>query len=172
MHVKNVILDLDETIINSIPTDEKCDGRIKAFKMYDMKDYYLIFERPNVQDFLTELFSKYNVSVWTAATKLYALFVIEKVILRNDRKLDLILFSNHCDYSNKKYKGGKDLDLLFKALPERYSYDNTIIVDDQSYVKKVQPDNCYQIKQFKVNDENSHNDRELDKVLSYLDKKS
>lgn len=171
MSIQNVILDLDETIINSIPTDEECDDKIKVFKMHDMEDYYLVFERPNVQKFLDELFSKYNVSVWTAATKLYALFVIEKVILKKDRKLDLILFSNHCDYSSKKYKGGKDLNMIFDVLPDTYTECNTIIVDDQDYVKKVQPDNCYQIKEFKVMKEDSHKDSELMNVLSYLDDK-
>lgn len=172
--IKNVILDLDETIINSFPTedfDAECDEhneKLQIFKVHNMDDYYMVFERPYLQDFLDNLFEKYNVSVWTAATKLYALFIINNIILKKGRKLDFILFSSHCDYSNKHYKGGKDLQLLFDTLPQEYTKDNTIIIDDQNYVKEVQEKNCFQVKEFKAFEKNSHQDKELHKVLSFL----
>ena len=48
--VKNIILDLDETLISAIPS---CDlntqhpkPKVKRFTFHDMEGYYIIFERP------------------------------------------------------------------------------------------------------------------------------
>ena len=95
----NIILDLDQTIISSEPFEsldnKKHEKKIKLFNYKNMDDYYLVFERPGLQKFLKFLFKNFNVSVWTAATKDYALFIIENMILKNkkNRHLDYIFFS-------------------------------------------------------------------------------
>jgi hypothetical protein len=55
-----------------------------------MENYYIIFERPGLQQFLTFLFKNFNVSIWTAASKDYALFIIDKIIIagNKNRKID------------------------------------------------------------------------------------
>jgi TFIIF-interacting CTD phosphatase-like protein len=82
----NFILDLDQTIISGEPVEEysieKNKKKASKFRFETMENYYIIFERPGLQQFLTFLFKNFNVSIWTAASKDYALFIIkiEKLI--------------------------------------------------------------------------------------------
>ena len=46
---------------------------MEKFSYHDMDGYYIVFERPGLQEFLDYLFANYIVSVWTAATKDYAI---------------------------------------------------------------------------------------------------
>ena len=73
-------------------------------------------ERPHLQEFLDYLFENYNVSIWTAASKDYALYIINYVILKEpERKLNFVFFSHHCDIAKKlKKKSPKDLEMLEK----------------------------------------------------------
>ena len=53
--------------------------RTPPFSPQEKKDgHYKVFERPGLQEFLDYLFANFNVSVWTAASKSYALFIIDK----------------------------------------------------------------------------------------------
>ena len=119
MERKNIIFDLDETLISAISEKEfKSKHRIhterqnifdKKHEYIDMDGYYHVFLRPGLQNFLDYIFENFNVSIWTAASKDYALFIIEKIILaRPNRKLDYIFFSYHCDISKKVKNGIKD----------------------------------------------------------------
>ena len=115
----NFILDLDQTIISAETCEnfdkKKYETKSKLFKFHDMDGLYYIFERPNLQNFLNELFNKFNVSVWTAASKDYALFIINKIILKNkNRKLDWIFFDYHCDISKKLTDNTKSLKILWE----------------------------------------------------------
>ena len=81
----NVILDLDATCICSEKIsdlnleDTDVINKIKKFKSHNMDDFYIVFERPHLQQFLNFLFRNYNVSVWTAASKSYAIFIVQKI---------------------------------------------------------------------------------------------
>ena len=165
----NVFLDLDNTLISAEAIEDFPFARpgIKEkavqFTIHDMDGYYIVFERPGVQEFLDWLFSKYNVSVWTAASKDYALFIIDRVILtKPNRQLDYILFSYHCDLSKKIYKSHKKLQLVFDTfkLPG-YTPDNTIIIDDLHEVQKCQPNNAFQIHAFEILADKSEHDTHL-----------
>lgn len=171
----NIMLDLDGTMIYADPTEDydfkKNEDKAKNFKYHDMDGYYIVFERPGVQKFLDWLFKNYNVSVWTAASKDYALFVIDKVILKDkSRKLDFILFSYHCDVSSSKKKGTKDLTTLGDVfgLPG-YDADNTIILDDYNEVHRTQPGNCIIARAFDFNNSNSENDGFLPALKPHLE---
>lgn len=173
--IKNVILDLDNTLIYAEPVEDMNDEiekKFKFFKHHDMDGYYVVFERPGVQEFLDYLFENYNVSVWTAATKNYALFVIKNVILtKPERHLDYIFFYYHCGVSRRVYKCDKKLNLLwdtFKLL--NYNEDNTIIIDDNDDVISSNPKNSIQIEQFDVKNKNSQKDKELEKIREKLEK--
>lgn len=167
--IKNVVLDLDNTLISAEPIEEfpfespgirdKC---IK-FPIYDMDGYYIIFERPHLQQFLDYLFSNFRVSVWTAATKDYALFIIKHIILtKPERTLDHILFSYHCDISEQKFDYSKKLDCLYNVFKiDGYNSTNTIIIDDLQEVFTCQPKNAIHIKAFKILDDGSEQDNEL-----------
>ena len=118
----NLLLDLDQTMISAEADEEydfkKYKEKSKLFEFNDMDGYYLVFARPGLQEFLDYIFKNFNVSIWTAASKDYALFIIEKMILvgKKERKLDWIFFSYHCDVSKKHKKGSKDLSILLGFL--------------------------------------------------------
>jgi len=175
----NVVLDLDNTLIcaeyqTEFPFGE--DGakeKALKFRFHDMDGYYIVFERPGVQEFLDELFDLYNVSVWTAASKDYAIFIIKEVILKDKkRKLDYAMFSHHCDISKDLYnKNSKDLRLIHKTFGiEGHNKSNTVIIDDLPEVYKSQPSCCIPVKAFEFFDSGSYNDVELKKILQSIRK--
>jgi hypothetical protein len=174
----NVILDLDQTLI-SAEADEELDfekfkEKAKLFDFKDMDGYYLVFERPHLQEFLDFLFKNFNVSIWTAASKDYAMFIIEKIILKkSNRNLDYVFFSYHCDLSKKKKKASKDLSMLWDEYEfdkEKYNKDNTIILDDYSEVYDTQPDNCVMVVPFEFQKEGSENDNFLKELKEHMKK--
>lgn len=161
----NFILDLDETLISAEATEDydqkKYDKKAKKFKFHTMEDYYIVFERPHLQEFLDFLFSNFNVSIWTAASKDYALFIIEQIILKNhpERKIDYIFFSYHCNASKKVKNGTKDLSILWDIYKiDGFNKNNTVIFDDYNEVYKTQTNNCIIAKPFKFLNDNSEND--------------
>ena len=171
----NYILDLDNTLISAVPTEEydfkKFRNKAKKFDFENMDDYYIIFQRPGLQDFLDYLFENFNVSIWTAATKDYALFIIEKIILKDrpERKIDWIFFSKHCNVSERHKNGTKDLSMLWEYYKiANYNVYNTVILDDYDEVYKTQPDNCIIADAFEFTDENSENDNFLPSLLPKL----
>jgi TFIIF-interacting CTD phosphatase-like protein len=174
-HKKNIILDLDQTIISAEATEEynfeKNKDKAKKFKYHNMDSYYIVFERPGLQKFLNFLFSNFNVSVWTAASKDYALFIIEKIIIANkkNRKLDWVFFSYHCDISKRLKSGTKDLQVIWEDFDiPGYSKDNSVILDDYDEVFKTQKNNCIIAHPFEFTDKNSENDNFLEKLQPEL----
>jgi TFIIF-interacting CTD phosphatase-like protein len=167
----NILLDLDNTLISSLSKKEEkhiYKPRMKKFRWENMENVYKVFERPGLQPFLDFLFKHFNVSIWTAASKTYALFIIDKFILDNhpERTLDYIFFSHHCKRSNKIKKTQKSIEILknnFKL--HNYNRYNTYIIDDHPEVFKSQPDNCIQIKPFEFVNRQSYNDTELQTTI-------
>jgi TFIIF-interacting CTD phosphatase-like protein len=172
---KVVILDLDQTVISAEADDEynfdKHKHKAKKFNYKDMDGYYIVFERPGLQKFLDFLFEHFNVSIWTAASKDYALFIIDKIILngKKNRHVDWIFFSYHCDISKRLKSGTKDLSILWEnyKIPG-YSKDNTVIIDDYDEVHNTQPDNCIIALPFEFTEEGSEKDDYLKKLQPEL----
>ena len=172
----NILLDLDQTIISAEPEDEfdfnENKNKAKKFEFSNMDGYYIIFERPGLQEFLDYLFNNFNVSVWTAASKDYALFIIDKIILKgkSNRKLDWFFFSYHCDLSRKKKGSSKDLSMIWDVYKiEGYNKNNTVIIDDfYDEIFKIQPDNCIIAPPFYFTAENSENDEYLTQLRKSL----
>lgn len=170
----NVILDLDQTLISGeeLPSFDFKKGRdkMKKFDHKTMENFFVIFARPHLQEFLDFLFANFNVAVWTAATKDYALFIVKHFILtKPGRKLDFIFYSHHCDMSQKLKKGLKGLSMLWDVFKlKRYNQNNTIIVDDNPDVLVSQECNVIQIKPFEYTARASFNDTELFKVQETL----
>jgi TFIIF-interacting CTD phosphatase-like protein len=174
----NIILDLDQTVISAEASEEldfkKYQEKSKLFRSDDMDGYYMVYSRPYLQDFLDYIFKNFNVTIWTAASKDYALFIIEKIILdkKVDRKLDFIFFAYHCDISKKTKKYSKELCMLWDIhkLPG-YSSKNTVIIDDfKADVHKCQPNNCIISPPFKFTKDGSENDTFLKDIIPQLDK--
>jgi TFIIF-interacting CTD phosphatase-like protein len=172
----NIILDLDQTLISAeeVKGNKSSNYKIKSelFELHDMDGYYDVFSRPYLQEFLDYIFKNFNVSIWTAASKDYALFIIENIILskKSERKLDYIFFSYHCSLSKKEKKYTKELSMLwdFYYLPG-YELNNTVIIDD--FIEDVhicQTNNCIIAPPFEFEKEGSENDTFLKDIIPKL----
>jgi TFIIF-interacting CTD phosphatase-like protein len=147
---------------------------MKNFTYNDFEKHYVIFERPGLQKFLDTIFQNYNVSVWTAASKDYALFVIKKFILtKPGRHLDFVFYSHHCDMSKNMKRGLKGLSMLWDVFGlKHYSAANTVIIDDNPDVLKGQEANVIAIKPFHFSDRASYRDNSLEMVEQELERRS
>ena len=170
----NVLLDLDLTLVYSEPAEDfdfvANKDKMDRIGHEDMDGVYIIFQRPGLQTFLTYLFENFNVSVWTAASKDYALFIIDKIILKEpDRKLDWIFFSYHCDISKKHTGRSKSLSMLWDVynIPG-YSKRDTVIIDDHIEVFDTQRGNCIIAEPFVFSNEGSEEDDYLDRLIPQL----
>lgn len=161
----NIILDLDQTLISSeVPSKVNRMGKkVMKFDSHMLESEYVVFGRPHLQEFLEYLFEHFNVSVWTAASKSYALFIIDKFILTNpSRKLDFIFFSYHCQLSKKVKNELKSVSILWDVFGlAGYNTSNTLIIDDNDEVFRNQKCNCFHIKPFSVLGKDSEYDNEL-----------
>lgn len=155
----NVILDLDETLVSShgvsnFPFDKPdIRNKILNYTFHNMESYYIIFERPHLQDFLKFLFKNFNVSVWSAGSKDYVAFIVNNVILKPDptRKLDYLLWSYHCKDSNKKHKNKKCLKILWDDYKlDEFTKKNTVLVDDMKETCQPQKKNCINVPVFDI----------------------
>ena len=182
----NLILDLDETIIHSVSSDEmkhmenkkhkshKNLEKLEGLKSHDMDGQYTVIERPGLQSFLDFAFENFNVSVWTAASKEYALFIINEVILKGDgRQLDLVMWSDHCDISKKKFKNKrriKDLQLIWDSdgAGSTYAQSNNLILDDNEDVFNGQEKNCVSMYPFQVDNDDFATDDFLNRLQPEL----
>lgn len=170
----NVILDLDQTLICSEELkkfdQKKHKQKMKNFKYEIFENLYIIFERPGLQAFLDYLFENFNVSVWTAASKDYALFIVAKFILTNSkRKLDFVFYSHHCDMSIKLKRGLKGLSIIWDVFGlKKYNAQNTVIVDDNPSVIKNQKCNVIPVHPFYFENRASYRDDEFTKIKDTL----
>lgn len=173
----HVILDLDNTIINSLEPTEKQAKNLVSYILKDENDEveYIIYERPHLQEFLDYLFENFKVAVWTAATKDYALFIIDNIILQNrpERHLEFFLFRYHSDISEELTDGvcPKDLNMVWDNFKD-FTKENTIIIDDLEDVYMPQMYNSYPIPPFIANKKGAKNDVELLKLMRKMDDES
>lgn len=173
--MKHIVLDLDQTLISSELVSEfdiRNEDKMNLFRYSTMDNYYYIFERTGLQEFLSYIFKHFKVSVWTAASKDYALFIIENIILgkHKNRRLEWIFYSYHCDISQKLKKSIKDLTVLsdvFK-ISEFEDPSESFILDDNEEVYEAQPDRCLIAKPFNFTDKGSENDDFLNQVMEQL----
>ena len=170
----NLLLDLDQTLIYSEPSEDFdfTTNQDKMDKMdhHDMDGVYVIFQRPGLQTFLTYLFENFNISIWTAASKDYALFIINNIILKDpSRKLDWIFFSYHCEISKKHTGHSKSLSVLWDIYKiPGYSKKDTVIIDDYNEVFDTQRGNCIVAEPFIFSNNDSENDDFLIRLIPHL----
>jgi hypothetical protein len=164
----NIVLDLDNTLVFGLEyTILKNNRNVfevfdKSLKYADFIDpltkisLYRIYARPYLKEFLDFLFKNFNVSVFTAADKDYAQFVINNFILTKERKdkgykLDFIFYRYHFNLSVTMYNKAKNLEMLWNYYKFYCFFPcNTLIVDDLEDVIKSNPNNSIQAKYFSI----------------------
>jgi len=151
----SLFLDLDCTLVNSLDLQElrKAPREFqRKFRYIDMKGYYRIFQRPHLQVFLDYAFANFNVSIFTAADKDYALFIAEKLILtKPNRKLQHFFYGYTSGLSEAYFDSPKDLRLLWDVLKvEGLTPCSTILLDDLSDVFEANPRNVIRAKKFEL----------------------
>lgn len=181
MAIKNIILDLDNTIVSSLKCNDQTKTTINRlidedkyiyYKLFDNNELiYVIFGRKDIYEFIDFLFQHFNVSVWTAASRCYASFVTQS-ILKKDQQCDYIFFDYHCKISKKLYnKQSKNLNILekFFKLPG-YNTENTIIIDDLEKICNEKVNYKYILSSYfditKNYDQNK--DNELKRIINVL----
>jgi TFIIF-interacting CTD phosphatase-like protein len=162
-----VFLDLDQTVVHAVEKGEVNGSIMKRskekFAHHTMEDEpkYTVFERPGLQPFLDFLFENFNVAVWTAASKDYALFVVDKCIRagKPERRVQYTLVSYHGDVSRKVSKKSKSLAEISGTMGlHDCQRHNTLIVDDYDEVYYTQPNNCVIAPGFYIDDKKSEED--------------
>ena len=157
MNIKNIVLDIDNTLLWACP---KRETKIKGDFSFDVD--YEIFIRPQLYTFLDYIFSKYNVGIFTAACKDYALDVVNHILPQYKDKIQFIFHSS--DYWTCKVKTGGKKDLNFVSEHTNFLAEETIIIDDCYEVKYTNGDRCIQIKRFL----GESDDSEFLKIMSLL----
>ena len=164
----NVILDLDSTCIFAVEyhkLDEIDQRAIKQLRYLDHYDngvpIYRIFERPGLQQFLTYLFTNFNVAVWTAAEYNYGKDIVNNFILNHNPNRHITFFfakrmfeQAAIMYNTPKRKfPSKPLEFIYSRFPGWHSC-NTYIIDDNPDVYRSNPTTCLKIKPFNIISEN------------------
>lgn len=143
---KNLVLDLDETLVRS----EFDDWKLLAHMVLNndqemMKSVYTGVvsgdrlwgrKRNFVDDFLDFAHSEFNVIYWTAGTEDYANFIVG-MLTRGKHKPYKVLSRKDCDRS-----GGQTKKPLYKIYDENIRPENTLVVDDRHDYMEPNPDNA------------------------------
>jgi hypothetical protein len=163
----HIYLDLDETLLNT-PTlnSENLDKKIvkkckKQIKVYKHEEGFLIFERPYLQEFLDFIFQYFIVSVFTAASKSYANFILKNIILKKkQRKLLYFFYNVHTDFIDKRMKikhgiySHKNLNELYDTfklnIAKSIPLSKTYIIDNHSLVSVKQKSKHFSITNFEI----------------------
>lgn len=178
----NLVLDLDNTLISSISNRElKQMKNINSRKLEykDMDSYYRVFYRPHLKEFLEYAFTNFHVTVWTAASRDYAAFIIDNILLDNNSKkqytiapkkqLRLFLYDDNCDQSQELYNKDSPKDLRYLYNFTGYHPCNTIIMDDLYEVYQANPKQTLRAVYFDAKKDKSEKDTFLLEAIKKLE---
>tara|TARA_B100001093_G_C26838865_1_gene1019614 strand:- start:2335 stop:2928 length:594 start_codon:yes stop_codon:yes gene_type:complete len=177
----NLILDIDETIVKTIvPSHNNLNlldkEGVKQISIFNKK--YLVFFRPNLENFIDFCFNNFNIGFWTAGSSIYCNIILKIILSDEQYKNCSIIFArddnNYVNlktnkvYSNVTDKNSirKPLSLLWseEVFKEIFNKENTIIIDDNPNIKIDNPNNSILIKEFKK----ESNDNVLEKLIVFL----
>jgi hypothetical protein len=172
----NIILDLDNTLICSISKNVKTPPILNYSLNHTYYQNYIIYGRPYLHYFLTEINKFANISVWTAAGKEYANFVVNH-FFPPSIKLTFFYHGEHTEQLMRSSYKMKPLNYLFERYPNHFNKYNTLIIDDLPFVIQSNKEYSIQITPFEINESKINNyydlmtilnDNELVKILNKL----
>jgi TFIIF-interacting CTD phosphatase-like protein len=189
----NLVLDLDNTLISSISFREmkrlkNLDKRKLKYKV--MHKDYRVYYRPYLAEFLEYAFANFHVTVWTAASRDYAAFIIDNILIDEKpvtssvhdpryiktnirgrvipRQLKMFLYDENCDQSQKFFDKDSPKDLRYLHNFEGYRPCNTIIMDDLPEVYDANPKHTLRAPYFDAKKEESEEDTFLLEAIEKL----
>ena len=152
-----LILDLDETLIYSIPTEEYQNEK------YDFligEDFY-VKKRPHVEDFLLEISEHFDLAVWTAATSGYGQKIVKELFDKNN--LEILFFHSRSNCVSKEYvRIGDDYypqQYFIKDLSKikkKFNLDKVLMVDDIKLSLQRNYGNLVHVTPFRGDSEDTH----------------
>jgi len=163
---KNLVLDLDDTLIYTIVLNKSDHANIGKYSCYpnmlvqfdDMVCRNIVYFRPHVFEFIRKVAINHNLYVYTHGTEMYCKIIVS--VLTN------LMNFNPFEKMYWRVDGNvitKDLALL------GLSSHNTIIIDDNHKVWSATPDNVIVIKPYQgPKRDNYTTDNELLKILTIL----
>ena len=196
-----VVLDLDQTLIHSIPLSEShkpaIQARLKAYareagpylRKSTMPGQYVVYARPGLDEFLDRVMAKCDVVIFTMASLSYAWWVIRTYILgskpsQRRKHILAVLTEPQCTMSQTHAKvvglprnriaasSPKWLSYLFDRHPELgLDKKYTVFLDDLVSVQQANPDHAVFTPPFDVLQAGSGHDRYLWQVQDELDKR-
>lgn len=170
----NVVLDLDNTLIHSVQYNNISTvpsvWKNKGTRL--IPGDYVTFRRPHLEKFLDFLFENFNVGVFTAASKDYANEIVWQFVQdKPGRKVDFLLSASDLQASKQLY-GSETMKKLNYIWDNLQVYDyypcNTIIIDDNLYVKKSNYYNTLSVHPFYVTEQDSEYDSTLLEAMDAL----
>ncbi len=145
-----LILDLDETLIHACLTDRRGPPEINAFNFF-------IYKRPYLEEFLKDVFSLYNVAIWSTGSDDYV-EVIAKAIQPEGETFEFVWGRSRCTARQVTLKhlsetyitgGGVEYIKPLKKLKKKgFSMDRILIVDDSPYKSVENYGNAIYIKPY------------------------
>lgn len=157
----HILLDLDHTIISSLPlveemgatadiptAEDKALLKLMFAEHFILGNKFVLYERPHLQAFLDRIFKAYTVSVCTAASQGYAADIIEKVILRNGRQLKYVFWNSHGVHSAEACNGNHKCIKFLRNIMK--TDDRVILIDDTPNWALGQKDNVIIVPAFNI----------------------
>ena len=153
----NIVLDLDNTLVCAVPFSQLHLLPSDLSLIYhdfivdeiNNNNNTRIFARPHLHKMLLSVSKFANISVWTAAGKEYADFVVSR-FFPSSIPIEFLFHSEQVEDAVRTYFRFKPLEYIYSFYPTTYSQNNTIIVDDLTDVASANPNNSIQIKAFKI----------------------
>ena len=162
----NIVLDLDETLISaSLTPPVKYDYK---FTLNPSSEVYYLCKRPHLDLFLKFIFKKFKtVNIWTAATRVYALKVIEFIF--TPTQLKRLGFIKTRDDLKIKKDGSytKPLHTVFNKQGAIKDF-NTLMIDDRRSVSSDNLGNTIIVPAFKASSPKAMQDRALAQLIIVL----
>jgi hypothetical protein len=163
------VLDLDETLVH---TNMDCDKNFAHLPDYKVVEDFGYF-RPHLREFLQHVFSKFDVFIWTAASKEYADIVLEKMLTKEQSQqvvrvltsAEIVLHEQVGGYASRYVKRVKPLTRLHRTL------ERVVMVDDKQESCLLNPDNGILAPAFKNPDLQADDDYLL-RLVKLLDELS
>lgn len=175
-----VILDVDQTVIHSIPypiyLNHITQNPIRKLGI----DFRVVYEedgtdlavsvRPGLSEFLRFVFANFRVGIWTAAKKRYAHDVLQRILTPMQyRSLAFVFTRKECAWSRSYTGPVKPVYRLLELLPN-VDLSQTVLCDDNPAATEAFAENTVLVQPYDALQMNADIDQELDYLARYLER--